>query len=92
MSNGKATSIVALPSLSSALHALPNATSIHSIHIHQHMYAQRAAESEAKVCLPYPIPFPHSLLFLPQLQKALSKTAASQNSQPAYQPPSPVRP
>lgn len=81
MSNGNGTSIVALPSLSSALHALPHATNIHSIHIHQHMYAQRAAESEAKVCTrPYLIscsypPYPSSKKPFPKLllPKILSK-------------------
>ncbi|EAU86876.1 hypothetical protein CC1G_11595 [Coprinopsis cinerea okayama7 len=41
--------IVSLPSLSSSLHSLPQATSLSSLPIHPSMYAQRAAESEAKL-------------------------------------------
>ncbi|KAF9531351.1 hypothetical protein CPB83DRAFT_761302 [Crepidotus variabilis] len=47
--NNNGASIVALPSVSSSLHALPHATSIHNVNIHQHMYANRAAESQAKL-------------------------------------------
>jgi len=42
--------LVALPSLSSGLSALPQAKSMDSVSLHPSMYAQRAAESEAKVC------------------------------------------
>jgi len=90
-SKNSGASIVALPSVSSSLHTLPNATSIHNVHIHQHMYAQRAAESEAKACPSYFLLW-YNILNILQLQKALSKTAsaASQNQLPLYQPPSPV--
>ncbi|PPQ99418.1 hypothetical protein CVT24_005405 [Panaeolus cyanescens] len=41
--------LVAFPSVSSALNSLPQATSIHNVSLHPNMYAQRAAESEAKL-------------------------------------------
>jgi hypothetical protein len=41
--------LVALPSLSSGLSSLPQAKSMASVSLHPNMYAQRAAESEAKV-------------------------------------------
>jgi hypothetical protein len=46
--------LVALPSLSSGLSSLPQAKSMDSVSLHPNMYAQRAAQSEAKVsnCLP----------------------------------------
>ncbi|KAH0826325.1 hypothetical protein J3R83DRAFT_5277 [Lanmaoa asiatica] len=46
--------LVALPSLSCALSSLPQATSLDSVSLHPSMYAQHAAESEAKVRLPSP--------------------------------------
>lgn len=92
-SKNSGASIVALPSVSSSLYTLPNATSIHNVHIHQHMYAQRAAESEAKASLTL-LSLWYKLLNVlpPQLQKCLSKTAsaASHSQLPPYQPPSPV--
>jgi hypothetical protein len=42
--------LVALPSLSCALSSLPQATSLDSVSLHPSMYAQHAADSEAKVC------------------------------------------
>ncbi|KAG1797413.1 uncharacterized protein HD556DRAFT_1233320 [Suillus plorans] len=41
--------LVALPSLSCGLSSLPQAKSMDSVSLHPNMYAQRAAESEAKV-------------------------------------------
>jgi len=41
--------LIAFPSVSSSLNSLPQATSIHSVALHPNMYAQRAAESEAKL-------------------------------------------
>ncbi|KII95086.1 hypothetical protein PLICRDRAFT_128534 [Plicaturopsis crispa FD-325 SS-3] len=41
--------ITALPSLSCALSSLPQAKSISNLSLHPTMYAQRAAESEAKL-------------------------------------------
>ncbi|KAF8552640.1 hypothetical protein OG21DRAFT_1443188 [Imleria badia] len=41
--------LVALPSLSCALSSLPQATSLDSVSLHPSMYAQHAAESEAKL-------------------------------------------
>jgi len=41
--------LMALPSLSCALSSLPQAKSMDSVSLHQSMYAQRAAEGEAKV-------------------------------------------
>ncbi|TEB25078.1 hypothetical protein FA13DRAFT_1796745 [Coprinellus micaceus] len=41
--------LVSLPSLSSSLHALPHATSMSNVSLHPSMYANRAAESEAKL-------------------------------------------
>ncbi|KAJ8581174.1 hypothetical protein M405DRAFT_832981 [Rhizopogon salebrosus TDB-379] len=41
--------LVALPSLSSGLSSLPQAKSMASVSLHPNMYAQRAAESEAKL-------------------------------------------
>lgn len=48
-SKGVPSNLVAFPSVSSALNSLPQATSIHNVSLHPNMYAQRAAESEAKV-------------------------------------------
>lgn len=45
----RANKLVALPSLSCALSSLPQATSLDSVSLHPNMYAQRAAESEAKL-------------------------------------------
>lgn len=42
--------LVAFPSVSASLCQLPHATSMQNIAIHPSMYANRAAESEAKVC------------------------------------------
>ncbi|KDR70195.1 hypothetical protein GALMADRAFT_255057 [Galerina marginata CBS 339.88] len=41
--------LIAFPSVSSSLHSLPQATSIQNVSLHPNMYAQRAAESEAKL-------------------------------------------
>ncbi|KAF8132882.1 hypothetical protein EV363DRAFT_80472 [Boletus edulis] len=41
--------LVALPSLSCALSSLPQATSLDCVSLHPSMYAQHAAESEAKL-------------------------------------------
>jgi len=41
--------MIAFPSLSSGLHSLPQVTSLQNVSLHPNMYAQRAAESEAKV-------------------------------------------
>ncbi|EGN94312.1 hypothetical protein SERLA73DRAFT_143946 [Serpula lacrymans var. lacrymans S7.3] len=41
--------LVALPSLSCSLSSLPQARSLDSVSLHPSMYAQRAAESEAKL-------------------------------------------
>ncbi|KAJ2918109.1 hypothetical protein MD484_g2289, partial [Candolleomyces efflorescens] len=43
------TNLVSLPSLSSHLNALPQATSMSNVALHPHMYANRAAESDAKL-------------------------------------------
>ncbi|KAF9044353.1 hypothetical protein BJ165DRAFT_1480677 [Panaeolus papilionaceus] len=48
-SKGVPSNLVAFPSVSSALNSLPQATSIHNVSLHPNMYAQRAAESEAKL-------------------------------------------
>ncbi|KAH7890243.1 hypothetical protein F5I97DRAFT_2104 [Phlebopus sp. FC_14] len=45
----RAEKLVALPSLSCALSSLPQATSLDCVSLHPNMYAQRAAESEAKL-------------------------------------------
>ncbi|KAJ8082455.1 hypothetical protein PM082_008310 [Marasmius tenuissimus] len=42
-------SIVAFPTLSCSLNSLPNATNLQGLPLHPSMYAQRAAESEAKL-------------------------------------------
>ncbi|KAG1880068.1 hypothetical protein F4604DRAFT_1922759 [Suillus subluteus] len=47
-SNSRADKLVALPSLSCGLSSLPQAKSMDSVSLHPNMYAQRAAESEAK--------------------------------------------
>lgn len=47
----RAEKLVSLPSLACSLSSLPNATSMDGISLHHSMYAQRAAESEAKVTL-----------------------------------------
>ncbi|KAH6909996.1 hypothetical protein BKA70DRAFT_1561622 [Coprinopsis sp. MPI-PUGE-AT-0042] len=44
-----ASNIVSLPSLSSHLSSLPQATSFSNIDLHRNMYAARAVESEAKL-------------------------------------------
>ncbi|KAF8880632.1 hypothetical protein BD779DRAFT_1473749 [Infundibulicybe gibba] len=41
--------LVAFPSLSSSLSNLPQATSLQNVALHPNMYAQRAAESHAKL-------------------------------------------
>lgn len=48
----RAQKLVALPSLACSLSNLPQATSMDCVSLHPNMYAQRAAESEAKVALP----------------------------------------
>ncbi|KAL4063764.1 hypothetical protein J3A83DRAFT_4378413 [Scleroderma citrinum] len=45
----RADKLVSLPSLSSSLYSLPQATSLANVSLHPSMYAQRAAESEAKL-------------------------------------------
>ncbi|KAG1896352.1 uncharacterized protein F5891DRAFT_1054440 [Suillus fuscotomentosus] len=45
----RADKLVALPSLSCGLSSLPQAKSMDSVSLHPNMYAQRAAESEAKL-------------------------------------------
>lgn len=45
----RAEKLVSLPSLACSLSSLPNATSMDGISLHHSMYAQRAAESEAKL-------------------------------------------
>ncbi|KAG1734205.1 uncharacterized protein EDB91DRAFT_1225726 [Suillus paluster] len=45
----RAEKLVALPSLSCGLSSLPQAKSMDSVSLHPNMYAQRAAESEAKL-------------------------------------------
>ncbi|KAI3610777.1 hypothetical protein WG66_006812 [Moniliophthora roreri] len=42
-------SIVAFPTLSSSLNQLPGASNLQNLPLHPSMYAQRAAESEAKL-------------------------------------------
>lgn len=46
-----AENIVSLPSLSCALSSLPQATNMSNVSLHQNMYAKRAADSQAKVCV-----------------------------------------
>ncbi|KIM54928.1 hypothetical protein SCLCIDRAFT_1221538, partial [Scleroderma citrinum Foug A] len=94
----RAEKLVSLPSLACSLSSLPNATSMDGISLHHSMYAQRAAESEAKVTLPVSAlvrradatprlpPSPEWYVLL-QLKKVLSKTAASQPHTP---PPPPI--
>ncbi|KIK41098.1 hypothetical protein CY34DRAFT_13255 [Suillus luteus UH-Slu-Lm8-n1] len=48
-SNTRAEKLVALPSLSCGLSSLPQAKSMDSVSLHPNMYAQRAAQSEAKL-------------------------------------------
>lgn len=62
-------SLVALPSLSCALSSLPQATSLDSVSLHPSMYAQHAADSEAKVRTPPAAPRPQ--LTPPPAQKSL---------------------
>ncbi|KAG1741670.1 hypothetical protein EDB19DRAFT_2038722 [Suillus lakei] len=45
----RAEKLVALPSLSCGLSSLPQAKSMDSVSLHPNMYAQRAAQSEAKL-------------------------------------------
>ncbi|KAG8221671.1 hypothetical protein J3R82DRAFT_1956 [Butyriboletus roseoflavus] len=71
--------LVALPSLSCALSSLPQATSLDSVSLHPSMYAQHAADSEAKV-LPRRSLSDPSLTPLVQLRKVLSKTASTPHS------------
>ncbi|KAL4079978.1 hypothetical protein V8B97DRAFT_1914113 [Scleroderma yunnanense] len=75
----RADKLVSLPSLSSSLYSLPQATSLANVSLHPSMYAQRAAESEAKVTLSRSLPWCN---LLTQLKKVLSKTAASQPQTP----------
>ena len=62
--------LVALPSLSCALSSLPQATSLDSVSLHPSMYAQHAAESEAKAR-------PH-----PSLPERVSPLSSSEKSCP----------
>ncbi|KAF8154744.1 hypothetical protein B0H34DRAFT_717695 [Crassisporium funariophilum] len=48
-SKGVPSNLIAFPSVSSSLHSLPQATSIQNVSLHPNMYANRAAESEAKL-------------------------------------------
>lgn len=52
MSSSNKKGLVAFPSVSSSLNSLPRATSMSNVSLHPNMYAQRAKESEAKVCSP----------------------------------------
>lgn len=65
--------LLAFPSVTSSLHTLPQATSIHSVALHQGMYvpAPRAAESVAKL---------HKAL-------SLSRSASSTGTLPAFRVP-----
>lgn len=73
--------LMALPSLSCSLSSLPQAKTMDSVSLHQSMYAQRAAEGEAKArCMPPFGPITANF-FHQQLQKVLSKTAASYSPQ-----------
>ncbi|KAF9004539.1 hypothetical protein BDQ17DRAFT_396354 [Cyathus striatus] len=49
MTSNVPSNFVAFPSVSSSLHSLPHATSMQNVSLHPNMYAQRAAESEAKL-------------------------------------------
>jgi len=85
--------IVALPSLSCSLSSLPQAMSMDSVSVHPTMYAQRAAESQAKVSQePTHVDISPDVISSSQLQKALSVTASSFSPQnppivPAYMRP-----
>ncbi|KIM43541.1 hypothetical protein M413DRAFT_443470 [Hebeloma cylindrosporum] len=46
---GVPSNLISFPSVSSSLHSLPQATNIQHVSLHPNMYAQRAAESEAKL-------------------------------------------
>lgn len=82
--------IVALPSLSCSLSSLPQAKNMNNVSLHPTMYAQRAAESEAKVRHLCGVLRLILANFSVQLQKALSKTPSSFTPQtPTY--PNPVR-
>lgn len=76
--------LISFPSVSSSLHSLPQATSLKNVDLHPNMYANRAAESEAKVSRPTTrtLNSAHAIFF--QLQKALARTHSSQS--PAGQP------
>ncbi|KJA22538.1 hypothetical protein HYPSUDRAFT_40926 [Hypholoma sublateritium FD-334 SS-4] len=65
--------LLAFPSVSSSLHTLPQATSIHSVALHPGMYAPapRAAESAAKL----------------NKALALSRSASSTATLPAFRAP-----
>ncbi|KAF5339583.1 hypothetical protein D9611_011413 [Ephemerocybe angulata] len=49
MASRAPSNLVSLPSLSSSLHTLPQATSLSNVALHPSMYTNRAAESEAKL-------------------------------------------
>lgn len=93
-SNTRAEKLVALPSLSCGLSSLPQAKSMDSVSLHPNMYAQRAAQSEAKVfsSLLATRHSPLNAFFLSQLKNVLSKTASnSQNPPPIPAYMNPVR-
>ena len=70
--------LVALPSLSCQLSSLPQAKSLDHLSLHHNsMSAQRAAESEAKVCPPIVLYRPPCSSCSRQLAKVLSKTSSS---------------
>jgi len=75
INKGVSCNIVAFPSVSSSLHSLPQAT---NIQLHPNMYAQRAAESEAKVSTTSAFSL-HAINWhlFHQLRKGLSNTQAS---------------
>ncbi|KAF9237448.1 hypothetical protein BU15DRAFT_75993 [Melanogaster broomeanus] len=47
--SGRSNNLVSFPSLASSLSKLPQATSFDNVSLHPSMYAQHAAESEAKL-------------------------------------------
>ena len=53
----RAEKLTSLPSLACSLSSLPQATSMDCVSLHPNMYAQRAAESEAKVTLSRLLPW-----------------------------------
>jgi hypothetical protein len=73
------------------LQVLLHSTSMHNVSLHPNMYAQRAAESEAKVRIDaaFSLSLLHFIIsFVEQLQKALSKGVSQHPSQaPSYMMP-----